>query len=170
MGARWHVVRGSAIILALALPSNVASQSHGVKLQLGFDLALDCETPDRLENYPIHARITGTLNTDKSASLDLVTSGLTSTTVHFDAHLGGAPRAAPGGTSQLHVLAGNRLRGTWTLPNNNLIVDIAITERSCSANLNVRLKPGQRQYSIYNGNRFYYCSRVRVSRTSCEAD
>jgi uncharacterized protein YceH (UPF0502 family) len=88
--------------------------------------------------------------------------------VHFDARLGGRPQPAPGGTSQLRVVSSNRLRAIWDLPNNQLILDIKAARESCSLVLNIKLKPGKREYTMFDGRRFHYCSNRRIIATACQ--
>jgi hypothetical protein len=170
MAACWHLARNLAMVLALSLSSEAIAQTTSIHLQASFDLSFDCERPFYVRNSPIHAEFTAVLNANRSASADVVFTGVfTTTTVHFDARLGGVPQSAPGGTSQLHVAARNRLRGIWDLPNNQLILDIVAAGRSCSTGLNMKLKPGKREYSLFDGVSFYYCSKAQLLRTSCRA-
>jgi hypothetical protein len=55
------------------------------------------------------------------------------------------------------------------LPNDDLIADVAANGRSCTVTLTIKLKPGQHEYSMWGGNKFYYCNAARVIRTTCEA-
>jgi len=134
------------------------------------DLSFDCESPVHVTNYAVRGDFSAVLHTDRSAAADLVISGfMLSSTVHFEAKLGGGKRPAPGGTAQLRVLSRNQLRAIWSLPNNDLIADVAANGRNCSVTLTFRLRPGQHEYSMWGGSKFYYCSAARVIRTSCEA-
>jgi len=112
------------------------------------------------------------MNADKTASADLAITGVLFTSkVHFDARLGGGAQPAPGGTSRLRVVAKNRLQAVWDLPNNQLILDIAATGRSsCSVRLNIKLKPGKREYTMFDGAITYYCSKQQLLSSSCEAE
>jgi hypothetical protein len=168
MEAFPHFVRYAAIALALLISSEAVAQTSSVNLKANFELQFDCERPVLVRNHPIQAAFTAVLNTNKSASADLVITGIIFTnTVHFDARLGGA-QSAPGGTSSLRVLASNHIRAIWSLPNNQLILDIVTSGRSCSANLSIRLKPGMREYTMFDGSQMYYCSNQRVQQTSCQ--
>jgi hypothetical protein len=160
-----------AIGLVLLLSGSALAQAASAKLNAGFDLQFDCERPFLVRNHPIHAVFTGVLDTDKSASADLAITGRFFTnTVHFDARLGATSQSAPGGTSSLRVMGGNRLRAIWNLPNNQFILDIVARGRSCSATLNIKLKPGMHEYSMFDGTTMYYCSKQTLLRTSCEAN
>ena len=57
---------------------------------------------------------------------------------------------------------------TVSLPNNNMTIDIIVTGQTCNMNLAVQLKPGKtHRYDVWR-TEVYYCSDVRVVRTSCE--
>lgn len=145
-----------------------AAQSGGVNLRATMQLQFDCENPWKVKNYGVRATLTGVLNTDRSATADLAITGFfLNTNVHFDTRLGRGSMAAPGGSSQLRVLGSNKLRGIWSLPNNDLILDMTMTGQACQSHLTLRLKPGKTQYSMYGGTKFYYCSAARVISTSC---
>lgn len=160
----------SIMALSLAFSESAMAQSGAVKFRSGMNLAFDCETPWNVRDYAVRANLTGVLNADRSASADLTINGfMLNTNVHFDARLGRSTLPAPGGTSQLRVLGRDRIRAIWSLPNNNLIMDFAVSGRSCSAVLTMSLKPGKTQYSMYSGSKFYYCSAARVLNTTCEA-
>jgi hypothetical protein len=159
-----------AVALASACPAQALAQSSSAHLKATFDLEFDCEQPFYVRAHPIHADFTGVLNADRSASADLVIRGLLfPNTVHFDARLGGAARPGPGGTTQLRVISRNRLRATWNLPNNSLVLDMVAHGNSCSTRLAVKLKPGKREYSMYDGHQFYYCSHQRLLHSTCQA-
>jgi hypothetical protein len=160
--------RNTTIALAVSLSSQAVAQTSSVGGKADFDLQFDCEHPFLVRNHPIHAVMTAVLNADNSASADLAITGtLFANSVHFDARLGAASQSAPGGTSSLRVIAGNHLRASWSLPNNQLIVDIVTGRRSCSATLSIRLKPGMREYTMFDGSLMYYCSKQTVLRSSC---
>lgn len=160
--------RTLAIVLALMVPSAMArAQSPGINFEAGFEMAVTCDRPVQVRDFLVRGTGTGVLHADKSASADLDITTLTTSRIHFDGRLGGAPRSAPGGTSQVHVAGKNRLRLIWGLPNNLLTMDLVIAGHGCTAIPGMRLKPGQREYSLFDGNGFYYCARPRVLRTSC---
>lgn len=164
----WVLIIVAAVLL-ICTPAAVA-QSGGVRLRANMQLQFDCERPWKVKNYGVRATLRAVLHSTNSATADLGIVGFfLNTNVHFDAKLGSGSLSAPGGTSQLRVLGSNRLRGTWSLPNNDLILDLTVTEQSCRADLTLKLKPGKSEYSMYGGTKFYYCSAARVISTSCEA-
>lgn len=168
-----HVLRNAchaALFLIVALSSQAFAQSGSINLRSTMQMRFDCESPWQVKNYGVTGRFTATLNQDRTAFADLKITGLfLSGDVHFDARLGRATSPAPGGTSQLRVLSQNKLQGIWSLPNHNMILDIASHGNSCSVNLTMRLKPGKKEYSMFGGSKFYYCSAARLISTTCDA-
>ena len=170
-----QVARTAALVFSVTqtaqgLTQQALAQSGSINLRSTMQMMFDCETPWRVKNYGVTGRFTATLNPDKTAFADLKISGLfLSGDVHFDARLGRGTSAAPGGTSQLRVLSRNQLRGIWSLPNHDMILDIAANGNSCSVNLTMKLKPGKTEYSMFGGSKFYYCSAARLISTTCEA-
>lgn len=167
---RIHICRSVLVCGLLSIPAPVLAQSGSINLKSNMNLSFDCETPWRVKNFGVTGRFNATLNPDKTATADLKISGfMLDGDVHFDARLGRGATPAPGGTSQLRVLGPNRLRGIWSLPNNDMILDIVASGGSCSVNLTLKLKPGKTQYSMFGGQKFYYCSAARLISTTCEA-
>lgn len=157
-----------AFCIALAgLPIDARAQSDGVRIQFDFQGRVDCDQPIKINNFPFSGRGSGVIFGNRKASLDVTISGATTNQMRFDANLGGAPMSAPGGTAQLRVLGSNRLRMIWSLPNNDLSVDVAVSGRTCTTTIDNRLKRGSRQFSLFDGGTFLFCSKPRIERTSC---
>lgn len=164
------LARAAAISFSMCLASTALAGSGTARLHAEFDLTFDCERPLPVKNHPIHAIFDANMNADKSASADLTIKGVIQTNkVHFDARLG-ASQPAPGGSSQLHVAAANRLRAIWDLPNSQLILDMIPGKGSCTAVLNIKRKPGATEYSMFDGQTFFYCSAYRLLNSSCQAE
>jgi hypothetical protein len=157
-------------VLALALPTAAVAQRGSAHLNASFQMTFDCERPFTVRNHPIRAEFVAVLNADKSATADLAIQGILLTNhVHFDARLGGRPQPGPGGTTtQLRVVSSSRLRAVWDLPNNQIILDISTGRASCSVSPQFRLKPGRREYTMFDGHRFHYCSNKRLISTTCQ--
>ncbi|MBI3702245.1 MAG: hypothetical protein HY242_17625 [Afipia sp.] len=157
------------VLLVSSIPAG--AQSGTINLRSTMKLSFDCETPWNVKNYGVTGRFNAALNSDKTATADLKISGFfLNGDVHFDARLGRGAMPAPGGTSQLRVIGPNRLRGVWSLPNNDFILDVVATSNNtCAVNLALKLKPGKKQYSMFGGQKFYYCSAARIVSTTCAA-
>jgi len=160
--------RGLTLALAIISGSQAQSQNAVFSFKGGFEAIVDCERPLTLHNLPISATVTGAINSDKTGSADLNLVAVLPSRVHFDGRLGRTTPAPGDTTGRMQIVGHNRLRLIWDLPNNLLIVDVAIGPRSCTASLNTQLKRGQREYSLYNGHAFFYCGKPRVTSTSCQ--
>jgi hypothetical protein len=169
MRIQAKIVYGVFVVLALAFSTDAFSQGGSVNFRIRFSGLVDCDQPFAVKNVPISGDGTGTLNTDGSATAEVTqTAFVFSSTVRFDGRLGAPPASAPGGTSQVRVAGRSGLRLIWNLPNNALIVNIAVRGRTCSATFESRLNPGKRQHNLFDGSRHHYCERPRVATTSCE--
>lgn len=158
-------------IAAMLCPGVAVAATQSTRLHSQIALSFDCERPQQVRNYGARATFEGVLNGDGSASADLTINGFAlASTIHFDARLGRGSQAAPGGSSQLRVLGAHALRGVWSLPNNDLIINITTSGSSCAVSVNFALKRGQKEYSLWGGSKFYYCSAARVLQTSCRAE
>jgi hypothetical protein len=158
----------TAIVAAMS-GSRASGQSAGIHFKGTFDAVVDCSEPLAVRDLTVHGIANGVINADKTGSADLTVIALFPDTIHFDARLG-RWTTVPGGTGRMQITAHNRLRLVWSLPNNLLITDIAISRGGCRATLSTQLKHGQRQYSLYHGNSFYYCNKPRVVSTTCEVN
>jgi hypothetical protein len=154
--------------LAVALSGPAAfAQADGLRISFDFTGRVDCDQPLKVNNFPFSGRGSGVLYGNRKASLDMSITGTSTNTMRFDASLGGRPTEAPGGTAQLRVAGSNRLRMIWSLPNNEFTVDITASKAGCKAAINTRLKGGSRQYSLFDGGRFLFCAKPRITQTSC---
>ena len=163
-----------SIVLSAAVMTcsgaSLSAQSASSSMISHLDLTFDCDNPVHVTDYAVRGDFSAVLRPDRSASADLAISGfMLSSNVHFEAKLGGGRRPAPGGTAELRVLSRNQLQAIWSLPNNNLIADVTVHGQSCAVKLAIKLKPGQHEYSMWGGSKFYYCSTARVIGTTCQA-
>jgi hypothetical protein len=160
---RSAVATLAMMVLWLALPSDALAQ---IRFRGGFDAVVDCERPLAVKNFTVHGDASGVLNPDKTASADLIVRTLMASQIHFDGRLGRTV-PAPGGSAQALVVGKNHLRLIWNLPNNQLITNIVISGKSCTASVDTKLLRGAREYSLFDGSSFYYCGRPHVIRTTC---
>ncbi len=170
-------MKGSATIAAVAAAFAVvtfasaatAQSSGGIRFKGTFEAVVDCDQPVTVRGLAVHGAADGIINTDKTGHADLTLTAMFPDTIHFDARLG-RWTTVPGGTGRMQITKRNHLRLVWSLPNNLLITDIAISNGACRASLTTQLKRGQKQYSLYHGNNFYYCNKPRVISTTCEVN
>jgi hypothetical protein len=161
--------RNLILIVALTFSTEAMAQKSSVNFKISFAGQVDCDQPFRMQNVPIRGDGTGVLNQDGSITADVTqTAFILSTTIHFAGRLGAPPTPAPGGTAQARVAGRNNLRLIWNLPNNQLIVHIAVQGQSCSARFEPKLFPGKSQYTLFDGRVYHYCGRPRVEQSSCQ--
>jgi hypothetical protein len=159
------------VALVSLLTAHAFAQTSSVRFQIGGTAHVDCDRPVEVKNFPLAVEGSGVLNSDRSASADLeIRKAVFVDKVHFDGRLGARPNPAPHGTSQVRVAGPDHLHLIWTLPNNDLLLDVVVHGRSCSANLGFRLKPGKREYSFYDGYRLEYCGKPRVGPIHCQVN
>ena len=163
---------GALLGLTLSLtPRESIAQPASVHFQINASGHVDCTRPIQLQNFPVLVQGTGVLNSDRTASADVdVTEFIFVSKIHFDGRLGARPSAAPGGSSQVRVAGRDRLRLTWSLPNNQITMDILVRGRSCSVVVGFALKRGMHEYSLYDGYGFHYCGKPRVEQTTCQVN
>ncbi len=171
MRIRRAFVHAAAALLGLTflLSSHASMAQSSVRFQISAAGHVDCTQPIAIQNFPVTVSGTGVLNSDRTASADVdVTEFIFVNRIHFDGRLGARANAAPGGSSTVRVAGRDRLRLTWSLPNNNITMDVLVRGRTCSVNIGFGLKRGAREYSLYDGHGFHYCGRPRVEQTSCQ--
>jgi hypothetical protein len=157
-------------LLGVTAASNPLLAQEGVlRVNFSFDGSVDCTRPIAVRNFALRGEGTAVLYSDRRATMDYTQRGLSSTQVRFDAKLGGAPSPAPGGTASLRVVNRNKLRAVWSLPNNDIILNVSVGRNSCVATLDARLKRGAREFSVYDSGMLAYCGRPRISQISCQA-
>jgi hypothetical protein len=158
------------VVVASVFCTQAWAQSS-VHFQISGSGHVDCDQPIHVTNFPITVHGSGAINSDRSAAADVdITEFIFVNRIHFDGRLGARPTSAPGGTSQVRVAGRDRLRLIWSLPNNQITLDILVRGRSCSVALGFSLKRGMRQYSLYDGHGFHYCGKPRVEQTACSVN
>jgi hypothetical protein len=167
MRALAYFIASVSTAMSLLLSGELPCSAASVHFKGDSDLQFDCERPIHVREHAIHVDYTAALNSDKTAVADFAIIGIFTDKVHFDMKLGGSVNG-PNGATIARVMAQNRLRVIWDLPNNQLVLDLTVAGRSCSANLSINLKRGKQEYTVSDGYQMYYCSSQKVLRTSCE--
>ena len=159
----------ASLLMLCGSATPLLAQEGVFNMSFSFDGVVNCTRPLAVQNFSLHGEGRATLYSDKRATLDYTQRGLSSTQVNFDAKLGGAPSPAPGGTASLRVVNRNTLRAVWSLPNNDLILNVSVSRNSCVAKIDARLKGGAREYSLYDSGILVYCGRPRIMNVACQA-
>jgi len=144
------------------------AQSGKLTARIAYAGLVDCDQPRQVKDHPFSGDGTMILSQDRSASLDMRMRGhLSSSLLKINTTLGNRPALAPGGTALLHVVSSNELQAVWTLPNNQVIVNMKASANACTLNIQFRLRGGARQYTIYDERGFYFCGKPRITSLSC---
>jgi hypothetical protein len=155
----------AAVAACLAtLPVSVNAASTTVRARFSYDAIATCTQPP-VQNFPVHAEGTGTLSTDRSATLDMSSNALGQES--YTAKLGGKPTEAPGGSASLTVVSRHTLRAVRDYPNNQLIAYMTVTGNSCTLKIENRLKPGKREYTFTGNMGVFTCSKPQVTHAEC---
>jgi hypothetical protein len=165
---RVHQLILIAGIFGLSVFMGSIAHAASVSFQMAFTGHVDCYRPIQISNVPISGSGTGSLNSDGTASADVTeTAFIFSSNLHFDARLGRAT-PAPGGTVQVRVAGPHRLLLIWNLPNNQMVLDVAVNGNSCTARIENKLKPGKTEYTLFDGTGYHYCGRPTTEGASCQ--
>ena len=154
-------------ILIMTLPVSGNAAGTVVRARFSFDALATCTQP-AVQNYPVHAEGSGTLSTDRTATLDMSSNIQGKET--YTAKLGARPAEALGGSASLRVVNQHTLRAVREYPNNLIIATMTVIGNSCSMKVVNVLKPGKREYTFYTGSGgFAYCSAPQITRTECSS-
>jgi len=167
-----QTLRAYLVLIATAFATMLlssAASAQTVNFHFHFAGTMSCQSPVPVANAPVSGDGNGTLNPDGSVTAVITQSLLVfSTSLNFDSKLGSGLTPVPGGTGQVRVTGRSGLRFVWNLPNNSLIVNIAVRGQSCSATFATPLKPGMTQVSMFDGSMYHYCSPPVMTTSSCE--
>jgi hypothetical protein len=158
-----------ALTFAMSNSTKAVAQDQ-VNFKINFEMLIDCDQPKQIQNTQVHGVGSGHISADKTAVADIEISALTTNTLHFESRLGGKFQPAPGGSTMVQVANNNRIRMMWQLPTNEMIAIVAIKGQTCSAQLETKLRYGNRQYSLFDGANFYFCSKPRLLSASCQVN
>jgi hypothetical protein len=162
------VLAATCLTVGLVFATGAMAQA-AINFHFHFDGSMSCMQPVPVSNAPVSGDGAGVLNPDGSVSAE-ITQGLLvfKTAVRFDSKLGPGLTSVPGGTGQVRVLGRQSLKFIWNLPNNSLVVTIAVRGQSCSASFQANLFPGKSQYTFFDGSMYHYCGRPVMTSSSCE--
>ncbi len=160
--AAYAVATLAALTMTLPVSGNAAGTL--VRARFSFDAVATCTQP-AVQNFPVHAEGSGTLSTDRTATLDM--SSNIQGTESYTAKLGGRPTEALGGSASLRVVSRHTLRAVREYPNNSIIATMTVIGNSCTLRIENRLKRGKRQYTFYGQGGVAYCSQPRITHTQC---
>jgi hypothetical protein len=152
----------AASLAVLPVSSNAANVT--VRARFSFDALATCQQP-AIANYPVHAEGSGTLSTDRTATLDMSSNIQGRET--YSAKLGAKPVEALGGSASVNVVSRHTLRAIREYPNNLIIVYMTVVGKSCSLRIENRLKPGRRQYTFTGNMGVALCSKPVITRSEC---
>jgi hypothetical protein len=162
-------IRPAYAVAALAavivtLPVSAEAAGTVARARFAFDAIATCTQPP-VQNFPVHAEGTGTLSTNRTATLDMNSNvqGAES----YTAKLGGRPTEAPGGSASLRVVSKHTLRAVRDYPNNQIIVYMTVIGHSCTLKIDNRLKPGKREYTFYGNIGVATCSKPQITHAEC---
>ncbi len=158
-----------AASLAFGLAFSTGASAQALKFHFHFDGNMSCMSPVPVSNAPISGDGNGTLNADGSVQA-VITQGLLifKTSLNFDSKLGPGLTQVPGGTGQLRVTGRSGLKFVWNLPNNSIIVNIAVRGNTCSATFQSPLMPGKTNYTFFDGSIYHTCGKPTMTSSSCE--
>ena len=151
-------------ILIMTLPVSGNAAGTVVRARFSFDALATCTQP-AVQNYPVHAEGSGTLSTDRTATLDMSSNIQGKET--YTAKLGARPAEALGGSASLRVVNQHTLRAVREYPNNLIIATMTVIGNSCSLSIENRLKPGKREYTFLGNGGVAHCSKPRLTHAEC---
>jgi hypothetical protein len=158
-----HILATWAALLAM-LPSTGDAASITVRARFSFDALATCQQP-AIANYPVHAEGSGSLSTDRTATLNM--SSNIQGRESYTAKLGARATEAPGGSASVNVVSRHTLRAIREYPNNLIIVYMTVVGKSCRLRIENRLKPGRRQYTFTGNMGVALCSKPVITHSEC---
>ena len=163
---RFKIAYVFSTLAAFILMMPVSSDAAGVtvRAKFSFDALADCQQP-AVRDFPVHAEGTGSLSTDRTATLDMDSN--VEGRMQYSAKLGAKPTEAIGGSASLRVAGRHTLKAVREYPNNYIIVYMTVIGNACALRIENRLKPGKRQYAFQGNIGTALCSKPRIVRTEC---
>ena len=153
------------LVAVLTLVSAPASaQKSAVNFKFNFGSVVTCREPVTLTNVGARGSGSGVLNSNGTASFDL---SLATSTIHFDTKLGGGSSPAPFGTSRLNVVNQHQLRAVWSLPNNDIVMNLKVAPDSCQATAVSHLHRGAHEHNTVILGQLASCSKLEINGMRC---
>jgi hypothetical protein len=158
----------AAALLCLADPAN-AQKAGNIHINVNAELRVDCNRPLHVNNFRVRVDARNTIAADKTAFATWQITSLGTETLSFSTRLGSAQSIGlPSGSSaQLRVTPGNGLLLTLTSPQSTLSARVTASGNACNVTLGTALRAGFRDYSLWSGSSYYYCSQPRVVKATC---
>ena len=163
----------SALVAAATLLAScnfAAAQRPGsIHINVNAELRVDCSRPLHVNNFKVRIDARNTIAPDKTAFANWQITSLGTETLSFATKLGSAQSIGlPSGSSaQLRVAPGNSLQLTLTSPQSTLNAKVTASGNACNVTLGAPLRRGFREYSLWSGSNYYYCSQPRVVKATC---
>ena len=151
-------------IAVLLIPARSEAAGVTVRAKFSFDALADCEQPS-VKDFPVHAEGTGTLSTDRTATLEMQSN--VEGHMQYTAKLGAKPTEAVGGSASLRVAGRHTLKAVREYPNNYIVVYMTVIGNACSLKIENKLKPGKREYAFQGNIGTALCSKPRIVRSEC---
>lgn len=167
---KWII---SALIASAALlyshDGAVAQKAGSIRIDVNAQLRVDCTRPTRANNFPVRVFARNTISPDRSFTANWQISTLGTESMDFAGRRGSVSTVGlPGGSSaQLRVTPGNGLLLNMTGPQSTLSARVTASENSCQVTLSTGLRRGFKEYSLWSGAVYYYCSQPRVVKATC---
>jgi len=156
---------------ALSCSGNVADAQKAGSIHIDVDalLRVDCSRPTRANNFPVRVYAKNTISPDRNFTANWQITSLGTENMDFTGRLGSASSVGlPGGSSaQLRVTPGNGLLLNMTSPQSTLSARVTTSGNSCNVTLSTGLRRGFKEYTLWSGSVYYYCSQPRVAQATC---
>lgn len=156
-------------VLSCPLDDAAAQKAGSIRIDVNAQLRVDCVRPTRANNFPVRVYARNTISTDKKFTANWQISTIGTENMDFAGRLGSASAVGlPGGSSaQLRVTPGNSLLLNMTSPQSTLSARVTTSGNACNVTLTTGLRRGFKEYSLWSGSVYYYCSQPRVVQATC---
>lgn len=163
----------SALVAAASLfcshHAAVAQKAGSIRIDVSAQLRVDCTRPLRSNNFGVRVFARNIISPDRNFTANWQITSLGTENMDFAGRLGSASTVGlPGGsTAQLRVTPGNSLLLHMTSPQSTLTARVTTSGNTCNVTLSTALRRGFREYSLWSGSSYYYCSQPRVVQATC---